>query len=408
MADSITRELQSLRCADGGEYDSELSQDRQDRQQRAATLLAGGERIVATCMDMHLYLCHFLRTQPISLPLGELDAIWEATEGHLRTVDECPCEYQKTKEFFDDVEVLPWDDSACNRRRQLLQGLFDALDAAIEVLDGCMSEVRELAADAPNWEQSVIERVKLIHHLFCRAHDLSGCLHGFLEHDLRQSTVELTSRCKRQRRLGGGLQRVPMSREEHDAMVRKQRAQWARLRECSNFIVEHLPLLHRQRRTPAWVYWYPEWTTPQPNPVALWLNALAGLRARIEQRWLQQDIDSAPDVIAKFRLRPRRVARRRIDSVAPLAAARARVGTPAAAVDAAAGPMLPDGERPQQRPSKGGRAAAGAAALQQQQQLHTQGTCNGDAVCLIMNGSALACRVVPAAAAVAAGPGAEP
>ncbi|KAG5181534.1 hypothetical protein JKP88DRAFT_246283 [Tribonema minus] len=331
MADSIMRELRSLRCDDNGDYDGE------------------------SCAKA-----------PISLPLGELDAIWEATEAHLRTVDEWPSEYQTTLECFRGVDVLPWDDSACNGRRQLLQGLFDALDAEIEVLEGCMSEVRALAADAPNRESTVIELVQLVHHLARQAHDLSGCLFRFLEQGLQQSTVEITSRCKRLRRLGGGLQRVPMSREEHAAMARKQRAQWAHLRECSSFIVEHLPLLHRQCRTPAWVYWYPEWS-PQPNPVALWLNA--GLRARIEQRRLQQDIDSAPDVIAKFRLRRRRVARRRIDLVAPLAAAaRACVGTPAAAADAAAGPTLPDGERVarsalmQQTHRAAAAAAAGAAA----------------------------------------------
>ncbi|KAG5177063.1 hypothetical protein JKP88DRAFT_249104 [Tribonema minus] len=342
MAESYMTEAYTLSHDDDGEhmYDYEAPQAVEGR---AATVLASGEHIMAEAQDMFIYLSHFLRTKPITLPPEEVEAIRESMASHLRIADDWRSAYRHLVEFFPDSTCTPRNDSKAKRRRELLQGLLDALDTEVEVLEGCKREVRELPADAPNRDSTIIEVVNLVHHLHFRACDLQCCLGGYMADRSRETVVGLTRQCERLYRLGRGLQRVPMAQGKKDEIQRRLSAHRASNVDSHWFIREHLPLLVQHNAAP-WQSWYPP---PPPAPRVLSPEQIEALRARIQQLRLRRDIANAPDVCAKFSSRPRRVLHRRVDPVPPRGA-RTRVSAPAtaaAAAESAAGPLLPDGER---------------------------------------------------------------
>ncbi|KAG5183298.1 hypothetical protein JKP88DRAFT_290473 [Tribonema minus] len=371
MAESIMTELYALSYDDDGNYigREQLAQDK-DKESRAVALLPAGERIVAAGQDMYLYLSHFLRTQPISLPPQEVEAIREAAEIHLRMADYWRLAYGNLLGDFPDMTCSPRNDSASKRHRELFQGLLDALDTEVEIIEGCKREVRELAADAPNREFTIVEVVNLVHHLYQHASHLSNALGEYMHHRSREPAVAITRKWERLHRLGGGVQRFPMTQEETTAVRERLSAVSSCRWECRTFIEEHMPVLMRHDAAP-WARFYPLWEQrhqpPQPKPRRRSPEELQALWARFWQ-WQEQqeDIANAPYVFAKFRSRPRRVPHRRIDPVPPRGA-RTRVSAPAtaaaAAAEAAAGPLLPDGERVVVRDSaqRGGRRRSQAA-----------------------------------------------
>ncbi|KAG5190238.1 hypothetical protein JKP88DRAFT_286163, partial [Tribonema minus] len=247
----------------------------------------------------------------------------------------------------------------------LFQGLLDALDTEVEIIEGCKREVRELAADAPNREFTIVEVVNLVHHLYQHASHLSNALGEYMHHRSREPAVAITRKWERLHRLGGGVQRFPMTQEETTAVRERLSAVSSCRWECRTFIEEHMPVLMRHDAAP-WARFYPLWEQrhqpPQPKPRRRSPEELQALWARFWQ-WQEQqeDIANAPYVFAKFRSRPRRVPHRRIDPVPPRGA-RTRVSAPAtaaaAAAEAAAGPLLPDGERVVQRHLSGSSSSS--------------------------------------------------
>ncbi|KAG5177076.1 hypothetical protein JKP88DRAFT_249115 [Tribonema minus] len=256
--------------------------------------------------------------------------------------------------------------SASKGQRELAQralerfhGLVDALNTKVEILEGCKRGVRELAADAPNRESTIIEAVTRVHHLYDHVSDLYCSIGDNMLDRPRDSTAAaITRERERLDRLGGGPQRVPLTQEEKDEIRKRLGAHFLSIIDCRAFIKEHLPLLV-QRNAAPWAGRYPGWQQQHEA------RQQAQMQAQLEQQRQQQDIANAPDVFAKFRCRPHRMLHRRIDSAAPFAA-RARVSAPAtaaAAEEAAAGPMLPDGDRVAVRDSaqQGGRRRSQAA-----------------------------------------------